>query len=239
MTSVFQQAMGDGFNRLHPRLQRRFGVDGERDQGCIGTGVMDRVWRGGAFTVPFLRLGTLRHILFPETGAAIPFTIENYAYRDTYARPTLTFVRTFQVRPHRRRRFDATMVHDPVRNVVVDYLGTTQHLAVDLDVSTDGAGGLRLRSTTQTFRGGIRCPGAVTGDAEVHETWDADAGCFRIRVSVTNRRFGPLFGYHGSFTTSYVPAGTPVPAAVRPLRENPPDQIWALPPSTASSEPFM
>ncbi|HWS31571.1 MAG TPA: DUF4166 domain-containing protein [Actinoplanes sp.] len=222
MTSVFQRAMGDEFDRLHPRLQRRFGVDGGRDQGCIGTGVMDRVWRGPAFTVPFLHFGTLRHILFPETGTAIPFTIENYAYRDTYARPTLTFVRTFQVRPHRRRRFDATMVYDPDRHVVIDYLGTTQHLAVDLDVATDGAGGLRIRSTGQTFRGGIRCPDALTGDAEVHETWDPDSERFRIRVTVTNRRFGPLFGYHGTFTTRYVPAGTPVPAAVRPLRENPP-----------------
>ncbi len=220
MTSAFQQAMRDDFDHLHPRLQRRFGVDGVRDQGCVGTGVMDRVWRGPAFTVPFLHLGTLRHILFPETGSAIPFTIENYAYPDTYGRPTLTFVRTFQVRPH-RRRFDATMVYDSSRDVVVDYLGTTQHLAVDLDVSTDGAGGLRIRSTTQTFRGGVRCPRTLTGDAEVHETWDQRAECFRIRVTVTNRRFGPLFGYHGTFTAAYAPAGTPVPAAVRPLRENP------------------
>ena len=221
MTSVFQQALGDGFDRLHPRLRRRFGVDGERDQGCVGTGVMDRIWRGPAFTRPFLSLGTLRHILFPETGTDIPFTIENYAYTDTFGRPTLTFVRTFRVRPHRRRRFDATMVYHPDRDVIVDYLGTTQHLAVDLDVSTDGSGGLLIRSGAQLFRGGLRCPALIAGDAEVHERWDEPSQRFHIRVSVTNRRFGPLFGYHGSFTASYVPAGAPVPAAVRPLRENP------------------
>jgi hypothetical protein len=221
MTSIFVHALRDEFDRLHPRLQRRFGVDGERDQGCVGTGTMDRVWRGAAFTAPLLRLGTLRHVLFPETGTDIPFTIENYAYPDTYGRPTLTFVRTFQVRPHRRRRFDATMVYLPARDVVVDYLGTTQHLAVDLDVSVDGAGGLRIRSGPQTFRGGLRCPAGLTGEAEVHEWWDERAERFRIKVTVTNRRFGPLFGYHGSFTTRYVPAGAPVPAAVRPLRENP------------------
>ncbi|GGN64411.1 hypothetical protein GCM10010112_24590 [Actinoplanes lobatus] len=221
MTSVFEHALRADFGRLHPRLQRRFGVDGDRDQGCVGTGVMDRVWRGGAFTVPFLHVGTLRHILFPETGTGIPFTIENYAYPDTFGRPTLTFVRTFQVRPHRRRRFDATMVYDGARDTVIDYLGTTQHLAVDLDVSVDARGGLRIRSGPQTLRGGVRCPAAVTGEAEVHEWWDERAERFRIRVTVTNRRFGPLFGYHGSFTAAYVPAGSPVPAAVRPLRENP------------------
>ncbi|WP_436531184.1 DUF4166 domain-containing protein [Actinoplanes sp. HUAS TT8] len=221
MTSVFEQALGDDFDRLHPRLQRRFGVDGTRDQGCIGTGTMDKVWRGGAFTAPFLHLGTLRHVLFPETGTDIPFTIENYAYGDTYGRPTLTFVRTFQVRPHRRRRFDATMVYHPDRDVIVDYLGTTQHLAVDLDVSTDERGGLRIRSGSQVFRGGVRCPGLLLGDAEVREWWDERAGRFNIQVTVRNRRFGPLFGYHGSFTATYVGAGAPVPAAVRPLRENP------------------
>jgi hypothetical protein len=219
MTSVFQQALGAGFDRLHPNMQRRFGVDGERDQGCVGTGTMDRVWRGRAFTAPFLHVGTLRHILFPETGADVPFTIENYAYQDSFGRPTLTFVRTFQVRPHRRRRFDATMVYDPDRQVLVDYLGTTQHLAVDLDVSADGRGGLRIRSGAQLFRGRVGCPALIRGDAEVHEIWDAWAQCFRIRVTVTNRCFGPLFGYHGSFTAQYVPAGAPVPAAVRPLRE--------------------
>jgi hypothetical protein len=219
MTSVFQQALGDEFDRLDPALQRRLGVDGERDQGCVGTGTMDRIWRGRSFTAPFLRLGTLRHILFPETGADVPFTIENYAYPDSFGRPTLTFVRTFQVRPHRRRRFDATMVYDPDRRVLVDYLGTTQHLAVDLDVSTDGRGGLRIRSGAQIFRGGVGCPQMIRGDAEVHELWDEREQRFRIRVTVTNRRFGPLFGYHGSFTAQYVPAGAPVPAAVRPLRE--------------------
>ncbi|MEV6600947.1 DUF4166 domain-containing protein [Actinoplanes sp. NPDC051346] len=221
MTSVFESALREDFGRLHPRLRRRFGVDGETDQGCVGTGVMNRVWRGAAFTAPFLHVGTLRHVLFPETGTDVPFTIENYAYRDTYDRPTLTFVRTFQVRSHRRRRFDATMVYHPERDVIIDYLGTTQHVAVDLDVSVDSAGGLRIRSGPQTFRGGFGCPAALTGDAEVHEWFDDKAERFRIQVTVTNRRFGPLFGYYGSFTANYIRAGAPVPAAVRPLRENP------------------
>ena len=67
----------------------------------------------------------------------------------------------------------------------------------------------------------LRAQGRLLGDAEVRESWDERAGCFRIRVTVTNRRFGPLFGYHGSFTAAYVRSGAPVPAAVRPLRENP------------------
>lgn len=222
MTSVFQHVLGADFDRLHPQLRRRFGVDGHVDAGCVGTGVMDRIWRGPAVIGPFLRLGTLRHILFPETGTDIPFTIENYAYTDTYGRPTLTFVRTFQVRPHRRRRFDATMVHSRRRGVLVDYLGTHQHLAVDLHLGVDEGGALTIRSGHQRFRGGLLCPPALTGQAHVREWYDDATGRFGIEVAVTHRRLGPLFGYSGSFTVCYVPTGrTPVPAAVRPLRENP------------------
>ncbi|GIJ25468.1 hypothetical protein Vqi01_06300 [Micromonospora qiuiae] len=222
MTSVFQHALGADFDRLHPQLRRRFAVDGESDLGCVGTGVMDRVWRGAAFTGPFLRLGVLRHILFPETGRQIPFTIENYAYTDSYGRPTLTFVRTFQVAPHRRRRFDATMVWSARRGVLVDYLGTHQHLAVDLHVAVDSAGALTIRSGLQRFPNGLPCPGLLTGEARLREWYDQRADRFRIEVRVVNRRFGPLFGYTGSFMTRYVePDRAPVPAAVRPLRENP------------------
>ncbi|NJP33536.1 DUF4166 domain-containing protein [Micromonospora thermarum] len=222
MTAVFRTALGTAFDRLHPELQRRFDVDGDTHLGCVGTGVMDRVWRGAAFTLPFLHLGTLRHILFPETGVGIPFTIENYAYTDSYGRPTLTFVRTFQVAPDRRRRFDATMVWSERRGVLVDYLGTHQHLAVDLHPTVDAAGALTIRSGAYRSRGGLRCPATVTGEARLREWYDERAGRFRIEVAVTNRRFGPLFGYTGSFTVRYVrPDRAPVPAAVRPLRENP------------------
>lgn len=224
MTSVFQCALGADFDRLHPQLRRRFGVDGDTDVGCVGTGVMERVWRGPAVTAPFLRLGTLRHILFPEAGIDVPFTIENYAYTDSYRRPTLTFVRTFQVATHRRRRFDATMVYSPRRGILVDYLGTHQHLAVDLHLDVDATGALTIRSGTQRFRGGMPCPAALTGQARLREWYDDRTGRFGIEVRVTNPVVGPVFGYTGSFTVRYLgPEGAPVPAAVRPLRENPRD----------------
>ena len=222
MTSVFRRALGADFDRLHPELQRRFGVDGATHVGCVGTGVMDRVWRGAAFTAPFLHLGTLRHVLFPETGEQVPFTIENYAYTDSYGRPTLTFVRTFQVSPHRRRRFDATMVWSEQRGVLVDYLGTHQHLAVDLHLGVDVTGALTIRSGAYRSRSGLRCPATLTGEARLREWYDEGTGRFGIQVAVTNHRFGPLFGYTGSFTLRYLcPDRAPVPAAVRPLRENP------------------
>lgn len=220
MTSIFERALGADFDRLHPRLRERFAFSSVDGVACVGTGVMDRIWHGSALAVPFLHLGTLRHILFPEQGERIPFTIENYAYRDGYGRETVTFVRTFEVQPNRRRRFDATMVYSPQRAGVVDFLGTHQHFAVALTLGVDGRGGLLIRTGKQWY-GDHRFPQALSGCARVREWWDESEGCFRIDVRVVNRFLGPVFGYRGRFTARYVDTGAaPVPAALRPLREN-------------------
>lgn len=220
MTSIFQHHLGADFDRLAPPLRERFGFAADDGVACIGTGVMDRIWRGPAFTLPFLHLGSTRHILFPERGSDIAFTIENYAYRDRLGRETVTFVRTFRL-PRRPRRFDATMIYSAERGRVVDYLGTHQHLAVDLDLAVDDRGGLWIRSGGQRlFEGPLafRIPGVVRADATVHEWFDEELGRFRIDVTVRHRRFGALFGYSGSFRTQYVRAAA-VPAGLRPVRE--------------------
>lgn len=219
MTSIFQRALGRDFDRLHPQLRRRFGVSAEGGVACVGTGTMDRVWHGRGFTRPFLWLGAKRHILLPGHGGDIPFTIENYPYRDSLGRETVTFVRTFTF--DRPQRWDATMIYSPERGCVVDYLGTHQHVAVDLHLSVDERGGLLIRSGEQRFHEGplhFRIPMLVTGTAEVRESFDDELGRFRIDVEVTNHRFGPLFGYHGTFACSYPESGA-VPDAVRPVRE--------------------
>jgi len=223
MSSIFALALGEDFSRLHPMLQRRFGFASADGVACIGRGVMREVRRGPWWTVPFLLLGTWRHILFPENARDVPFTIENYAYTDGLGRETLTFVRTFELPRHRRRRFDATMVHDPVRGGVLDYLGTHQHLAVDLRPTVQDDGTLCLRSADQRFYEGpvaFRFPLLLSGTAELHEGYDDERGCFTIDVRVTNRLLGHLFSYSGEFSCEFVPM-TPerVPAAVKPLRE--------------------
>ncbi|MGI5121846.1 DUF4166 domain-containing protein [Marinactinospora thermotolerans] len=222
MTSIFQRALGPDFARLHPQLQRRFSVGLDSGEACVGFGTMERVWRGGAFVRPFLALGATRNILVPDTGRGVPFTIVNFPYLDSHGRETVTFAHSFFF-PARRRRFDATMVFDPRRGGVVDYLDTHQHLASDLELRAGEDGSLLIRSGEHRFREGVvdvRVPSLVGGDAEVCESYDERAGCFRVRVRVVNRRFGPLFGYEGSFSVDYVPtAGRPVRSDLRPRRE--------------------
>ncbi|MFH8928337.1 DUF4166 domain-containing protein [Streptomyces pristinaespiralis] len=222
MNSIFRSAMGADFDRLHPELQRRFSVGLDSNEACVGRGVMDRIWHGRAFVRPFLALGATRNILVPRTGRDVPFTIENVPYSDSSGRETVTFVRTFAL-PSGPRRFDATMVLAPGGDRVLDYLGTHQHLASDLHPTAEPDGSLLIRSGVHRFREGpldLRVPDLIGGDAEVRESFDEATGRFRIRVRVTNRRFGPLFGYTGSFTAEYRDVRSlGVRAGLRPVRE--------------------
>lgn len=220
MTSIYQQAMDSEFGKLHPKVQERFGFSSAGGIAAIGTGMMERVWRGRLYTLPFLLLGSWRSIMFPASGVNIPFRLENYAYRDTLGRETVTWIRKFQF-PNRLRRFDATMVYSTQRDRIVDYLGTHQHLAVDIHLSVAENGGLHLQSGAQRFYEGpvaFSFPMLFSGYADVCEWYDDVAERFRIRVVVSNRVWGKLFGYTGSFTVEYRPV-THVPRDVQPMRD--------------------
>lgn len=121
----------------------------------------------------------------------------------------------------RTRRFDAYMIYSAGRQKIVDYLGTHQHLAVDLDLAVSECGGLRLRSGEQRFYEGpiaFRFPMLFSGIADVHEWYDDERGCFRIEVVVSNHWWGRLFGYRGSFQAEWVSMETVPPTAYRPRR---------------------
>ena len=159
--------------------------------------------------------------MFPETGRNIPFTIENYAFVDQFGRETVSWIRTFQSR--RTRRFDAYMVYSDARRRIVDYLGSHEHLAVDIDLSVDEAGGLRLLSGAQRFYEGVigfTFPDAVQRHRRCAGVVRRRRACFRIVVDVHDSVWGPLFGYRGSFNVEWrkVSAGE-IPGHILPKRQ--------------------
>jgi len=221
MPSIYQQALGSKFDRLHPEIQRRFGFSSADRVAAVGTGTMQELWHGALYTLPFLYLGSWRSIMFPEKGRDIPFTIRNYAYLDPLGRETVTWIRTFETR--RLRRFDAYMIYSAQRDCIVDYLGTHQHLAVDIVIDVAPNGGVRIRSGEQRFYEGLlgfRFPMAFSGTAEVNEWYDDEEGCFQIQVDVQNTRWGPLFGYRGKFQVEWI-ENPEIPADILPLRVEP------------------
>jgi hypothetical protein len=114
------------------------------------------------------------------------------------------------------------MIYSEERGCIVDYLGTHQHLAVDIEVSVAPNGGVRLRSGEQRFYEGpiaFRFPPFFSGIADVCEWYDDEQGRFRIEVSASNRTWGGLFGYSGSFQVDWTSAlPDDIPEAILPLR---------------------
>ena len=220
MRSIYERAMGSDFARLHPQIQRRFGFSSRDNVASIGTGMMEEIWHGPACTLPFLYIGSWRRIMFPEHGRNVPFQIQNYAYLDPRGRETVTWIRTF--RANRQRRFDAYMLYSEQRSCIIDYLGTHQHLAVDIELSAAPNGGLRLRSGAQRFYEGpvaFTFPLLFSGIAEVCEWYDDARQEFRIEVNVINKTWGRLFGYKGSFQVEWRSVRPEqIPADILPCR---------------------
>lgn len=223
MKSIYQQVLGSDFDKLHPEIQKRFGFNSNDKIASIGKGVMQSVWYGKAYTLPFLYIGTWRNIMFPQKGKDIPFTIENYAYKDKFGRETVTWVRKYQF-PKRTRRFDATMIYSEKRKRIVDYLGTHQHLAVDIEMTVAENGGIKLRSGEQRFYEGFldfKFPMLFSGEANVCEWYDDKVQKFKISVVVSNKTWGELFGYEGTFEAEYIEVNSiaDIPKDVMPVRE--------------------
>lgn len=132
----------------------------------------------------------------------------------------MTWVRTFRGR--RPRRFDAYMIYSKERSCIVDYLGTHQHLAVDIDLRVAPNGGLQLRSRAQRFYEGpisFRFPMFFSGIADVCEWYDDAEGQFKIEVSVRNRIWGRLFGYTGHFQAEWLTVmPKEIPSDILPVR---------------------
>jgi hypothetical protein len=143
----------------------------------------------------------------------------NYSYLDSLWRETVTWIRTFHTK--RPRRFDAYMIYSEQRKCIVDYLGTHQHLAVDIDLSVASNGGLSLRSGAQRFYEGpvgFTFPMLFSGVADVCEWYDDTDKCFRIEVVVKNRTWGRLFGYKGRFQVEWSSVVAGVPESLLPRR---------------------
>jgi len=217
--SIYERVLGSDFARLHPEIQRRFGFSSKDNIASVGSGVMEEIWHGPPYTLPFLYVGSWRRIMFPERGHNVPFQIVNYSYLDVLGRETITWIRTFHTK--RPRRFDAYMIYSEQRKCIVDYLGTHQHLAVDIDLSVTSNGGLCLRSGAQRFYEGpvgFSFPMLFSGVADVCEWYDDTDKCFRIEVVVKNRTWGRLFGYKGHFQVEWSSVVAGVPETLLPRR---------------------
>ncbi len=113
-------------------------------------------------------------------------------------------------------------IHDLQRRAREDCgLPRDQHLAVDIDLSVDETGGVKLTSGAQRFYQGVigfSFPLFFSGIANVREWYDDSIQKYRIEVNVHNRTWGPLFGYRGSFEAEWLLDVERIPQELQPIR---------------------
>lgn len=202
--SIIQRALGTDFSKLHPQVQEQYGISAQQGQSFVGEGVMEEIWHGAPYVRPFLALGRKRRLMFSEVGEHVPFEIRNHAYMDPYGREILTMNREFRF-GHVERRFDEFMVWSEARQRPVIYAGIKMHLAVDLEVSVDADGSLRVQSGSQRLyelKVGVPFPLLFAGRARVRQWYEEQTDRFHVDLAIKNPIWGRIFGYRGWYTGS-------------------------------------
>lgn len=195
----FEELLGASLKRATPLIKEHFGLP-------VGVyhyrGVMHRVWRReglrGTIALPFLKLASQVDMLFGCTGEEIPFELINKVERTSDGRLSMTWERLFYF-PKGCQRFFATMLYDPQRQLILDYLGNRGQLEVELQAQIR-QGGMFITSGKQWWRVGhwrLPFPKLLAGQAKVCEWQEGEEFC--INVTIQNPILGQFFGYTGRF----------------------------------------
>lgn len=197
--SIYKKVLGQEFNRLHPKLQKRY--DFPNHVPFQATGVMKTIKVGPKLLYPFLWLGTKYKLLFPEHGINIPFTILNTPMIGLNGEEQIHWERIF-IFEKKKRYFNALMSFDTKRSVIKDYLGEPRILYSDLVFTVSPQGNLKIESSKQQLVIGkvvIPLPKIFQGIATVTEKYSDEKDVFQIAVDVRNPLIGRIFSYEGEF----------------------------------------
>ncbi|TDL80572.1 DUF4166 domain-containing protein [Peribacillus frigoritolerans] len=198
--SIYRSVLGDQFQRLHPKLQKRYEFP------FTAKGVMKTINGGPKWLYPFFLAGVRFKLLFPEDGQEIPFVIRNTPRTGADGEEQVHWERIFYFKK-KKRYFNALMSLDSKRNLIKDYLGEPKLFYSDLSFHVNDRGQLKIESRSQRLVLGkleIPMPELFQGLAFVTESYDQDRDVFLIEVKVVNRVIGTVFSYEGAFTADEI-----------------------------------
>ncbi|WP_267643078.1 DUF4166 domain-containing protein [Haloarchaeobius amylolyticus] len=216
MTGVYERALGEAADDLHPKVRERYDLGPDDRVACVGEGRMD-ITRG-THTLPVLYAMTTQNLLFPEAGKDVPFTVTTVGWKNDAGYEVLTTRREFDF-GDRRRHFDSLTVWDHVRGRLLDFLGTDGLIASELHPRVEN-GALVVEGGKQWVRVGSRylpLPGPLAATVEVRDRYDEADEQFHVDATVENPLAGHILSYRGSFTQTFEER-EPVPADIRPSR---------------------
>lgn len=215
MTGVYEHALGEAADDLHPNVRDRYSL-GPEDGATVGRGRMD-ISRG-VHTLPALYGMTTRDLLFPEAGRDIRFAVTTDGYV-LDGHEAMTTRRTFNF-DGKRRRFDSVTVWDDRNERLLDYLGRGGLIATELHPRVE-AGRLVVEAGRQWLHHKgryVALPDAMAANVEVRDRYDEADEAYHVLATVENPLAGHILSYRGSFTQD---SDVDVTEDLRPLKRLP------------------
>lgn len=199
MSSIYEKLLGESYDQLHPKLQKRYAITEEHS--FTGEGKMDEIAEGSKFVKVLLKIAAKFRMFFSERGEEVPFTIHNTVEKNEKGEEFVRWNRMFLF-GEKKRYFHAVMYLDEEKDEIIDYFGEPHILISTLTFSVDNQGAMRISSKKQwlnAFGMKIPLPKLLHGEVKIVESFDDARDCFCIQVNVRNPLFGPLFSYKGTF----------------------------------------
>ncbi|PXW29117.1 DUF4166 domain-containing protein [Nocardia sp. 348MFTsu5.1] len=203
MSSVIQNVLGPEFEKLHPNLQWRYGIDSQSQLAQETSGIMESIYSSPVVSTALRHFGK-RNAMPTKSSRLVPFTMHNYCYQDELGRESLAVMRSLNYTSG-PQGLNSLLVDG--REGLVDYFGDGPELLWPLEASVDRgslifqSGPMRL--LTAGPKVGMR--GLLAARMLYAEGWDSERNRFRVDASVRNPVIGELIHYRGWFTAQDVP----------------------------------
>ncbi|MFB1082925.1 DUF4166 domain-containing protein [Jeotgalibacillus sp. JSM ZJ347] len=200
MKSMFQKAMGEDFDKLHPSLQKKYALNSSSDYKVITKGTMHEIKGGSRLVRKVSHLGVKMNFAFPERGEEIPFYMENAAYRDRHGRETMSWRRSFTF-PETVRCFYDKMKEGEQPNSVDNFTDQWGIARLPLNLKATKTGGMLLTSRDMTLHIGkkyMKIPRILGVRATVLEEYNDQTELFDVHIHIYQPLFGTILSYKGS-----------------------------------------
>jgi len=199
MTSVYQSLLGSDFDKLHPNIQWRYGIDAAQNLSQVTDGMLESVYVNPMMTSPFVKFMARRSAMTNKSSRLVPFTMNNYFYIDELGRECMATLRTFNYSSGAQKLNSVQVVGV---DGLVDYFGDGPAVLFPIRLKVGPGGSVTFDSGPMRFlmKGPKWSPRSIAAvRLEYVEKWDEENNRFHCDGRISNSVMGEMYRYRGWF----------------------------------------